>query len=117
MKAVRIHSYGGREVLQYEDAPRPIPGENEVLIKVYASSVNPFDIAARSGYLENYFHYTFPLILGTDVSGVIEEVGASVTGFAPGDEVYTRVGVVRDGAYGEYAVALATDVAFKPKSV
>lgn len=117
MKAVRIHSYGGREVLAYEDAPRPIPGENEVLIQVYASSVNPFDIAARSGYLDGYFHYTLPLILGTDVSGVIEEVGTGVTDFAPGDEVYSRAGVVRDGAYAEYAVVPVSDVAFKPKSV
>jgi len=117
MKAVRIHSYGGREVLSYEDAPRRIPGENEVLIRIYASSVNPFDIAARSGYLDSYFHYTFPLILGTDVSGVIEEVGAGVTDFAPGDEVYSRAGVIRDGAYAEFVVVPVTDVAFKPKSV
>ena len=117
MKAVRIHSYGGREVLSYEDAPRPTPGENEVLIKVYASSVNPFDCAARAGYLDSYFHYTFPLILGTDVSGVIEEVGAGVTDFAPGTEVYSRAGVIRDGAYAEFVVVPATDVALKPQSV
>ena len=117
MKAVRIHSYGGREVLQYEDAPRPTPGENEVLIRNYATSVNPFDIAARSGYLDGYFHYTLPLILGTDVSGVIEELGAGVTGFAPGDEVYARAGVIRDGAYAEFVVVPSSDVAMKPKSV
>jgi NADPH:quinone reductase-like Zn-dependent oxidoreductase len=117
MKAVRIHSYGGREVLQYEDAPRPTPAENEVLIRVYASSVNPFDCAARAGYLDSYFHYTFPLILGTDVSGLIEEVGPGVTGFAPGDNVYSRAGVIRDGAYAEFVVVPVTDVAFKPQSV
>jgi NADPH:quinone reductase-like Zn-dependent oxidoreductase len=49
MKAVRIHSYGGPEVLSFEEAPRPTPGPGEVLIRVHATSVNPFDIAARNG--------------------------------------------------------------------
>src|SRR5215207_5138972 len=117
MKAVRIHTYGGREVLTYEDAPRPVPAEGEVLIRVHATSVNPFDCAARSGYLTSYFNYNLPLILGTDVSGTIEEVGAGVTNFAPGDSVYARAGVTRDGAYAEYVTLPATDVAFKPKSI
>lgn len=117
MKAVRIHAYGGRDVLCYEEAPRPVPAEGEVLIRVYASSVNPFDCAARSGYLTSYFNYTLPLILGTDVSGTIEEVGPGVTGFAPGDNVYARAGVTRDGSYAEYVAVPATDVAAKPQSV
>lgn len=117
MKAVRIHTYGGTEVLTYEDAPRPVPAEGEVLIRVHATSVNPFDCAARSGYLTSYFNYNLPLILGTDVSGTIEEVGAGVTNFAPGDSVYARAGVTRDGAYAEYVTVPATDVAFKPKSI
>ena len=107
MKAVRIHAYGGRDVLCYEEAPRPVPAEGEVLIRVYASSVNPFDCAARSGYLTSYFNYTLPLILGTDVSGTIEEVGPGVTGFAPGDSVYARAGVTRDGSYAEYVAVPA----------
>lgn len=117
MKAVRIHSYGGREVLCFEDAPRPTPGEGEVLIRVIASSVNPFDCAVRSGYMNSYFKYNLPLVLGTDVSGVIDEVGAGVTDFVPGDEVYGRGGVVRDGSNAEYVVIAATDIAFKPKSI
>jgi len=117
MKAIRIHSYGGTDVLTYEDAPRPIPGKDDVLIRVYATTVNPFDCAVRAGYTTEYFKYTFPLILGTDVSGVIEEVGSGVNSFSPGDEVYTRAGVTRDGAYAEYALALAADVTAKPKSL
>jgi NADPH:quinone reductase-like Zn-dependent oxidoreductase len=117
MKAVRIHSYGGPEVLTYENAPSPVPGEGEVLIRVYATTVNPFDCAMRAGYMAGYYNYTFPLILGTDVSGVIEAVGAGVTSFKPGDAVYTRVGVFRDGAYAEYALATAADVTAKPKSL
>jgi NADPH:quinone reductase-like Zn-dependent oxidoreductase len=117
MKAVRIHTYGDRDVLTYEDAPRPKPGEGEVLIRVYATSVNPFDCFVHAGYATAYFDYTLPLILGSDASGVIEEVGAGVTNVAAGDEVYTRAGVWRDGANAEYVVAFAADVAAKPQSL
>jgi NADPH:quinone reductase-like Zn-dependent oxidoreductase len=117
MKAVRIHDYGGRDILTYEDAPHPTPSTGEVLIRVHASSVNPFDCAVHAGYLQPYFNYTFPLILGTDVSGVVEEVGAGVTDVSPGDQVYTRAGVYRDGANAEYVLALASDVAGKPQSL
>ena len=64
MKAVRIHKYGDSDVLVYEDAPRPVPGEGEVLIRVYATSVNPFDCAVHAGYMTGMFNYTLPLILG-----------------------------------------------------
>lgn len=117
MKAVRIHAYGGTDVLVYEDAPRPTLGDSEVLIRVHATTVNPFDCAVRAGYMSAYFNYTFPLILGTDVSGVVEDVGAGVTSFAPGDNVYARAGVTRDGAYAEYVVVPASDVAAKPQSL
>ena len=117
MKAVRIHGYGGPEVLTYEDAPRPTPAEGEVLIRIYCTTVNPFDCALRAGYLGAYITPTFPLILGTDVSGVIEQVGPGVTAFKAGDNVYARAGVYRDGAYAEYAAVAAADVAMKPASV
>jgi len=117
MKAVRIHSYGGSDVLSYEDAPRPTPGDSEVLIRVHATSVNPFDCAVRAGYMASYFSHTLPLILGTDASGVIEAVGLGVTAFKPGDIVYSRAGVIRDGANAEYVVVPATDVAIKPQSL
>lgn len=117
MKAVRIHDYGGVDVLRYEEAPRPTPNAGEVLIQVNATTVNPFDCAVRSGYMGAYFNYTFPLILGTDVSGIVEEVGTGVEDISPGDEVYTRAGVFRDGSYGEFALAIATDVTPKPKSL
>jgi NADPH:quinone reductase-like Zn-dependent oxidoreductase len=88
-----------------------------VLIRVHATSVNPFDCAVRAGYMSAYMNYTLPLILGTDVSGTIEAVGAGVTEFAPGDSVYARAGVTRDGANAEYVLAPATDVAAKPRSL
>jgi NADPH:quinone reductase-like Zn-dependent oxidoreductase len=90
MKAVRIHAYGGINALINEDAARPKPGDNDVLIRVFATTVNPFDCAVRAGYMSAYFNYTFPIILGTDVSGIIEEVGPGVTTFKRGDSVYAR---------------------------
>lgn len=117
MKAVRIHAYGGMDVLSYEDAPRPTPGEGEVLVRIHATSVNPFDCAVRAGYMTGWFNHTLPLILGTDVSGVVEELGPGVNHFSPGDAVYTRAGVARDGAYAEYVTVPAGDLAAKPQSL
>ncbi len=117
MKAVRIHAYGDRDVLTYEDAPRPTPGPGEALIRVYATSVNPFDCYVHMGWAAAWFNYTLPLIPGSDAAGVIEEVGEGVTDFQPGDEVYARAGVWRDGANAEYVVAAATDIAAKPQSL
>jgi NADPH:quinone reductase-like Zn-dependent oxidoreductase len=117
MKAVRIHSYGGVDVLRYEEAPRPTAGAGEVLIRVHATSVNPFDCAVRAGYMSSYFQYTLPVILGTDVSGTVEAVGPGVTNVSLGDVVYTRAGVFRDGANAEYVVAFAADTVPKPSSL
>lgn len=117
MKAVRIHSYGGSNVLSYEEAPRPKPGSGEILIRVSSTSVNPFDCAVHSGYVTSYFNYNLPLVSGSDVSGMVEETGEGVTKFSEGDQVYARAGVFRDGAHAEYVLALESDVAFKPKSL
>lgn len=117
MKAVRIHAYGDASVLTYEDAPRPVIEEDEVLIRVVATSVNPFDCVARAGYVSAYYTYTFPLILGLDVSGVVEEVGSGVTDFKPGDAVYARADPARNGAYAEFIAVAAADVAAKPSSL
>ena len=67
MKAIRIHQYGGPEVLAQVEMERPTPGPNEVLIKVYAASVNPFEWKARAGYVKEFFPLTFPTTLGSDV--------------------------------------------------
>jgi NADPH:quinone reductase-like Zn-dependent oxidoreductase len=117
MKAVLINSYGGYDVLTVDEVPHPTPREGEVLIRVHASSINLFDSAVRNGYLHQYFNYTFPLVLGTDVSGVVEELGAGVTEFAPGDEVYTRAGVFGEGGQAEYVRVPAANVARKPQSL
>jgi NADPH:quinone reductase-like Zn-dependent oxidoreductase len=117
MKAVRVHEYGGPEVLQYEDAPRPQAGPGEVLIKVHASSVNPVDWKVRAGYLKQMLNYKMPMIPGWDVSGVIEAVGSGVTRLKRGDGVYSRPDLSRDGAYAEFVAVKESEVALKPKSI
>ena len=116
MKAVRIHSYGGPEVLKYEDAPEPTPGKGEVLVKVYAAGVNPVDWKVREGYLKQAINYPLPLILGWDVAGIVESIGTGVTKFKKGDEIFGKPDLTRNGAYAEYIVVNESDLALKPKS-
>ena len=115
MKAIRMHAYGGPEVLRYEDAPTPAPGEGEVLVRVHAAGVNPVDWKIREGRLGKT--RPLPLILGWDVSGVVEALGAGVTGFSVGDAVYSRPDIARDGAYAEYIVVREGELARKPASI
>lgn len=117
VKAIRIHSYGGPEVLQYEQAPRPRVTKGEVLIRVHAAGVNPIDWKVRSGSLNGYIQHKLPLILGWDVSGVVEQVGLDGSRFKRGDEVFGMADVSRDGAYADYIAVREAALALKPKSL
>lgn len=117
MKAVRAHAFGGLEVLQFEDAPRPEPGEDEVLIRVLAAGVNPVDAKVRAGMFARMLGTKLPLIPGVDIAGVVDKAGANVTKFKPGDAVYGCLNLRAQGAYAEYAVAKEGEVSAKPKSV
>ena len=117
MKAVRFHRYGTPEVLVYEDAPKPEPATGEVLVKVHATSVNPIDWKIRAGHLKGFREYPLPFILGWDVSGVIESVGAGVNQWKKGDEVYGFPDATRNGAYAEYIAVEETKLARKPQSL
>lgn len=88
IKAVRMHSYGGSEVLVYEDVPQPQPAADEVLIRVHAAGVNPVDWKIRNGYGKETFGHRLPHILGCDLAGVVESVGSEVKRLKPGDAVY-----------------------------
>jgi NADPH:quinone reductase-like Zn-dependent oxidoreductase len=112
MKAIRIHEFGGPEVLRVEDLPIPQAGPGEVLIRVRAASVNPVDYKIRKGgYLPAD---QLPLTLGRDASGVVEAVGPGVTAFEAGAEVYVML--ARDkGGYAEYVASKAEDCAAMPK--
>jgi NADPH:quinone reductase-like Zn-dependent oxidoreductase len=117
MKAVRFHAYGGPEVLVLEEVPGPQPGAGEVLIRVQGAGVNPLDWKARAGHVKEWLHHRLPLIPGWDASGVVEEVGEGVTVFKKGDRVYGMLNFKQDGAYAEYVVAKAQDLASPPKSI
>jgi len=114
MKAIRIHQYGGPEVLAQVEMQRPTPGPNEVLIKVLAASVNPVDWKLRAGHVKDIFPVTFPATLGWDVSGTVEEAGSGVTAFKRGDAVYA---LLKGGGYAEYATADEAVVARKPRTL
>ena len=117
MFAVRMHSYGGPEVLRYEKIPRPRAGVGEILIKVHAAGVNPVDWKIREGYLKQMANHTLPLIPGWDFSGVVDSSGPGAERFEEGDEVFGRGDLLRNGAYAEYLVMREEDVEYKPKSV
>jgi NADPH:quinone reductase-like Zn-dependent oxidoreductase len=117
MKAIRIHEFGGPDVLELEDIDVPQPAANQVLIKVYASSVNPVDQKIVAGESQAKFPTKFPLTIGWDVSGVIEQTGKQVHGFRVGDEVYGRPFPTQNGAFAEYVVINADEIALKPTSI
>ena len=117
MQAVRLHSYGGSEVLVLEEMPRPQAGAGEVLIRVRAAGVNPLDWKVRAGHVKAWLEHRLPLIPGWDVSGVVEAVAPDVTAFKIGDAVYGMLDFMRNGAYAEYVAARTLNLAFKPNSI
>ena len=126
MKAIQQHTFGGPDVLRYEDAPVPELRAGEVLVRVHAVGLNPPDWYLRDGYKmlppEWQPKVEFPLTLGTDISGVIEAVAEDVDGFSAGDEVYAMVrfptGLAGGSrAYAEYVSVPASEVARKPAGI
>ncbi len=117
MKAVRMHSYGGSEVLVYEDVPQPQPAADEVLIRVHAAGVNPVDWKIRNGYGKETFGHRLPHILGCDLAGVVESVGSEVKRLKAGDAVYGYTSLRREGTYAEFIVAKESEVTLKPTSL
>lgn len=114
MKAIRVHQPGGVEAMQYEDAPRPTPKEDEILIRVLAAGINPVDAGLRAG---RFGRVTLPFTPGSDVSGVVEAVGEKVTTFKTGDPVYAFLSLGTGGGYAEYAVVSENQAAPKPASL
>ncbi|MGH9678733.1 MAG: NADP-dependent oxidoreductase, partial [Candidatus Acidiferrales bacterium] len=115
MKAARILSFGSPSVIENEDLPRPEPAAGQLLVRVNAAGVGPWDALVREG--KSALHQPLPLILGSELSGTVEAIGAQVSGFTPGDEVYGATNEQFTGAYAEYAVPLAGMMAQIPKSL
>jgi len=112
MKAIRIHSFGGMDVLKNEEVPLPQPGAGEIRIRVIAAGVNPVDWKMRQGY----GNPPLPMIMGVDVSGVVDAKGEEEKAFKIGDEVIAKV-TPPEGGYAEYTVTDAAQAAPKPKSI
>jgi NADPH2:quinone reductase len=112
MKAIRVHQFGGPEVLRLEEVPDPKPEPGEVLVRVKAAGVNPVDTYIRSG---NYGERPFPYTPGTDAGGLVEAVGAEVRGFRAGIRVYTAGSVT--GTYAELALCKAEHVHPLPQGI
>jgi len=113
MKAARIHRFGSPDVIVVEDIPRPSPAAGEVLVRVVAAGVAPWDALIREG--KSKVSGPPPLTLGSDLSGVVDAVGPGVTQFNRGDEVYGVTNAQFIGAQAEYAVAAAGMIAPKPQ--
>ena len=113
MKAIRIHSFGGPEVLELEEVPRPTPRAGEVLVLVRATSVNPIDWKLREGTFPDL---PLPFTPGGDFSGEIAELGSGVSGYAKGDAVYGCVPHSR-GAEAEYLSCPTSALAPKPRTL
>lgn len=113
MRAALIQEFGAPEVLRIAEVHRPSPGPGEILVKVYACGVNPVDAKIRRGSLS--LPVTFPVILGYDVSGVVEAVGDGVEDFKAGDEVFYTPELTHQGAYAEFHAVQASIVSLKPE--
>jgi|SRR6185312_602221 len=113
MKTIRIHSFGGPELLKVDTLPDPQPGPGEMLVKVGAASINPVDYKIREGAYPDVRADKLPYTLGRDISGRVEKCGAGVTQFRPGDLIYAMLGIDR-GGYSEYVIVKESEAAAMP---
>jgi NADPH:quinone reductase-like Zn-dependent oxidoreductase len=117
MKAMRFHEYGDPDVLRYEDVPMPVPGPDEVRIRVAATAFNPLDAGIRGGYLREPFPVDLPHVPGYDVAGTIDAVGANITGRRVGERVIGFLPLTADGAAAEHVIAPAQTLADAPTTI
>lgn len=115
MKAARVLHFGPPSVIENDDLPRPEPAEGQLLVRVKAAGVGPWDALIRED--KSGIQETLPLILGSELSGIVDAVGVGVAGFGRGDEVYGATNEQFTGGYAEYALPLAKMMAQKPKTL
>ena len=116
MKAVITKAYGSADVLSVENVDKPIIGEDEILVEVRAASINPIDWKIRNGELKMMIGKTPPRILGADYAGVVSAVGAAITGYKVGDEVFGMINGMKakEGTYAEFVSVKESDIGIKP---
>lgn len=116
MRAMVIEKYG-KVPMRLAEMPTPEINEYEVLAEIHAASINPIDFKIRDGKVKLLLKYKMPLILGSDFSGVVVKVGAKVTRFKVGDEIYARPRKSKIGTFAEYISVHEDDIALKPKNL
>src|ERR1700757_542563 len=104
MRAFVLSGYGGPEHTALADVPQPTPRAGELLVRVHAAGLNPVDFKTRAGALKVIHKYPLPIVMGNELSGVVEATGEAVTRFAKGDRVFARVDKKVMGAFADYAV-------------
>ncbi len=104
MRAMVIDRFGGPEVFRMGEIPTPVPGRDEIVIRVAFAGINPADWKCREGWLSQFFDYKFPFVVGFDAAGIVSAVGEDVTGYKVGDKVTTHSnqGIGENGSYAEY---------------
>lgn len=112
MKAMRLNEWG--KALDLEDVPQLNPNDDELLVRIHAASINPFDAAIQAGYLQYMAH--IPMTLGTDFSGEVVAVGKNITHLKPGDFVF-GLSPLGAGAFAEFIIVKPHEVTFKPKTL
>lgn len=117
MKASQIDGYSKNIRAEVRDIPVPTAADGEILIKVKAAAVNPLEILIMTGKVKLICPYVFPLTLGNECSGTVEQIGRSVKGFEVGDKVYARLPIGKIGALAEYASVDASSVAKMPPDI
>ena len=117
MKAFIIERYGKSEVGRIADMPVPTVAPDDVLVKIHAASINPIDLKIRSGEFKLILPYRMPLILGIDLAGTVVQIGADVTRFKVGDEVYARAKDDHIGTFAEFIAIKESAVAIKPATL
>lgn len=117
MKAIVIEEYGDKNVLVEKNIDTPKIAEDQVLVEVHATSINPIDWKVREGYLKEMLPFEFPIILGWDASGVVVEAGSNVTDYKAGDRVFTRPATTNRGTYAEYLAVDSNLLAKMPEEM
>lgn len=120
MKAAQINQYGDISEIQIVEIEKPTAQNNQVVVKIHASSINPFDTKFRKGEFKEMAPVAFPITLGNDFAGEIVQIGSDVSGFAIGDKVFGHTNAVFDtdsGSYAEYAVVSSNHIAKMPKGI
>jgi NADPH:quinone reductase-like Zn-dependent oxidoreductase len=117
MRALVFKRYGGLDQVAFADIPRPVPKPDEMLVQVHAAGLNPVENKIRSGKMKAILRFQLPATLGSDLAGVVVEVGGSVTRFKPGDAVFASIFDLGNGALAEFALVPESAAAHKPPNL